>query len=278
MPTPKLPPKHTPNPDLPPPYYTELHFTIIALGSHSFTDLFAAKTTALSIVSVWQTNTGDPSLSDAKYDTLKEKLGGVVTVLNSTSAYQGLTFAHMVDRRLQGELANDKMGELDLALDGLVGAYFQFPLFRTPTDGVTHGDIMKLLYTFCKKHFDRGADTGGLGNLTWEELFYTPADPAHFSEGKLDKTLRAESGKARMQNQILPNPSERYKAFVQEDFVKALAINQCCCNYQAAHPGHYRKCAGFSGSQCSICGGTYCCLAGVQWCPNTSHVYPPPPL
>lgn len=268
---PSLPPMCKPGPNDPQKYYDELFFTIIALHSHSFTDLFAAKPTALSIVSVWQTNVGDPSLDDTKYDALKTALGNVVSVLNSTPAYQNLTFAHMVDRRLQNELANDQMTELDNALDGLVNAHFQFPLFRKPTDPVTYKDIMKLLYTLCAKHLHRTEDTnngdadkGGLGNLTWEELFYTPALRTHYSEKKINRTMKAESGAAKMQGQILPNPNPIYKDSVQKD-VAAFEDGYCCSN--VPQQSDYRKCvAPYPGYSCTFC-GQHCCIAGVQWCP-----------
>lgn len=267
LPTPSLPPMDIP--DVAPRYYPELRFTIIALSSNSFTDLFAAKPTALSIVSVWQTNVGDPSLDDTKYDALKTALGNVVSVLNSTPAYQNLTFARMVDRRLQNELANDQMTELDSALDGLVSAHFQFPLFRKPTGNVTYKDIMKLLYTLCEKHLHRTEDTnngdadkGGLGNLTWEELFYTPALRTYYSEKKINRTMKAESGAAKMQGQILPDPKPSNKDLGHENTVEV--TDQCCSN--DSQNGDYRRCIDKTGYSCTTC-GTHCCIAGVQWCP-----------
>ena len=273
----KLPTSHKPPTGTPSPYYDELHFTIVALSTQSFADLFAPDATALSITSKWQENmNNDDSLLDTKFDNLKTEVGELIAVLDSNTTYRALTFAHMIDRRLLNKLVTDSMKPLELAIDDMVQVGFQFPLFRKPTGGVSHADIMTLLYSLCEKHFAPGVNDGGLGNMNWERLFYTPADPVDFTDAKLTRTVMAVSGAARMQGNVLPSPNEKYKVFVQEEFAKALAADQCCCNFQTAHPLHYRKCASLLGSQCSICGGTYCCLAGVQWCPSpaSSHPYP----
>lgn len=265
----------------PSPYYDELHFTIIALSTHSFADLFAPSATAHSIFTKWQNNVyADYSLDSVRFGDLKAKVGAVLAVLDSTESYKQLTFADLVDRRLRDTLVSGGMQDLELALNNLVKAHFQFPLFRKLETGVTVDDILILLERICQKHLDVNKDDGGLGNLTWYQLFYTPADPTCFTKEKINNTIAFGSGMAKIQGNILPSPNEKFKVFIQsefDDFLEEAASNDlCCCNFQADHPLHFRKCAPMSGSNCDLCGGTYCCLAGVQWCPNTMHPYPYP--
>lgn len=258
----------------PTPYYDELHFTIVALSRHSFADLFAPGTTALSVVVTWQNNVyGENSLGSDSFRTLKSSVTGLYQVLSSSDAYKKLEFSTMIDKRLRDELRNE-MQDLDAALDDLESVGFQFPLIRKPSGAVTVDDVLTLLHAFCQKHIDPNSGSGGLGNMTWEQLFYVPADPTCFNEAKIANTMMKKVGAARMQGQILPSPNVRFKIFMQEEYDEFFKMdsNECCCNFNTGqHAGHFRKCADLVGSECDICGGTYCCLAGVQWCPNTSH-------
>jgi len=256
------------------PYYKELMFTIIALQTDSFVNLFDRNTRALIVFSNWLKNVEYESPSGCA-----KLLAAMRAVVTSLENYPDLSFASMVDLRLQDTLKNSH-SSVNSALETLMSENFQFPLLRTyaPTT-VERTDILKLLHLFCQKHIDPEASTGGFGNLTWYEIYYSPTDPEYFSQLKIRNTMQATFGKASMIGHIIPSPSVKFKtAFALEDYEDYVTANNlCCCNFYFVHPGHFRRCVVNPGLQCEMCtqGGYTGCCVGSNWCPTPGgHTYP----
>lgn len=236
-----------------------LNFTITALEDQSFRELFRTGMSALTVVDAWYKKTNSDLLFPRRSFG---KLRGAIEDLKAELAkpeYAGLSFATMVDYRLRGSYP-EPMAALDTIITTLIEkADFQFPLLdtRSTTPVDARFDLLEIFVVTRT-----GPDSGGLGNLTWKELFFTPAEPHNpamnsgFSQGVVQNLI------VNMQGDILPNPS--YEGCPKAD-ASILANNLCCCNNSSHGPNVFRKCSGVQQLNC-LMSGTYCSLAGTQFC------------
>jgi hypothetical protein len=224
-----------------------LHFTVTALEKQSFQTLFSNNWTARAIVGEWDSNTKRYENLDASiFRKLRESLSKLTAELNKT-VYDDLLFSEMVDYRLHGTFP-ESMNALDNRISALLDAKFQFPLFDTSNP--TPANIrMYLLKQFIP--IRTSPTTGGLGNMTWGELYNTRSE-------KYDPVANTGFSDEVIYDLVVPMQGQLFPLISYDcDKTVDLAENndKCCCN-NSAHTGKYRKCSGYlQGANCDEFGG-----------------------
>lgn len=239
-------------------YSVRLKETITILGDQTWYDWFSKNgnkggkfKSALQVVEKWKANAAGTSLF-SKVEALANHLKG-----------NALTFPELVLQIHLGVANSDITG----SVKNLVDAGFLFPLLNPSpklpplSDRLDHLNILV-------RDFD-GEKVGGLGNLTFKELFYTPAHPDHYSDSMLQMIVNAQYAG------LIPLPEMDCEAtpfidpalysaekYEPSEIIRLMVANEKCCCRTA------RTCSGqLPPANCNTC-STYCCLAGVTWCPS----------
>lgn len=263
-------PANTPNPipddELKCSYSTELKETIAVLGDQNWYDWFSdigGKGTgheyksAHEVVLAWKAN-------DARSQT---KFRSAILALEAALNGSKITFPTLIQQLHLGIASDDITDAVKLLLD----KGFLFPILNAKNKNLPPlADRLDQLLIFIKGF--EGNGVGGLGNLTFHELFYTPADSTHFSAAMIEMIDNAQSAALIPYPQVeactepdhvisidksLYMPETYSPAAIRAAFV---ANDRCCCRTS-------RKCDGIvTGATCNTCGNSACCLAGVVWC------------
>jgi hypothetical protein len=241
-------------------YSENLKHTIQTLGNQTWYDWFSSKgnkggkfKTAYDVVRDWEKNSAGTRLAPA------------VTQLASDLKGEALSFPELL---MQIHLGIASVAVSD-DVKSLLSAGFLFPLLNPSRNLPPFSERLDHLSNFVR-HLE-GPMMGGLGNLTFNELFYTPADPAHFSDSMLQMIVNAQyAGLIPLPEMDCTDDSSVPHAYFEADrydpsviIPMMLAVNKCCCRTS-------RKCDGvYPAANCNTCANTLCCLAGVTWCPTS---------
>lgn len=256
-------------------YAPQLNFTITAIGAHTFRELFHKDLLAKNEIATWYTNTS--TMTSAEYTDLRRELGELNTLL-ANGSYETLTFWKMVEGRVDGSLVTTAQ-PLDTALDELMGAHFRFPLFTERQD-LNVQSRFRALGSFALNRTN--PRTGGLGNMPFQCIYYSPAKPEYKPDGTIDPegfsdsflihtvVLAHEMG-------ILPTTELDLRAFAEETYdPNELALllssgDECCCN-NSTDPDHaiyYRRCDDNFPKGCTEVDGY--CAVGSGHCKIIHH-------
>lgn len=140
-------------------------------------------------------------------------------------------------------------------------AGMQLPCLQMSNDGRT-----TMLNFFNTSRFLDLFGQGGLGNLTMEEFYHSPADPATVSNSQIDLVVNAIEFGFFRQNAVVECDSTvvmsalHAQANAQSGADVRFAVNNTCCNKAT------RVCVSYVGLNCVMC-SSFCCLGGVNWCP-----------
>ncbi|MBL7649455.1 MAG: hypothetical protein JNK74_25035 [Candidatus Hydrogenedentes bacterium] len=269
-------------------YAPPLLFTVKAIGAYTFRDLFHRDLFAKDVIATWYANTS--GLTGPEYNDLRQELRDL-NQLFVDGGYNDLKFWKMVEGRVDGSLATTAQS-LDTAIKDLMAANFRFPLFTKRQDLNVEGRL-RALGSFALNRVN--ARTGGLGNMSFQCIFYSPAkseykrktdgsleldqmgnpilDPEGFSDSFLIHTvvLAHEMG-------ILPETEFGKFTFVeaQDDTPEAVIFSgggdECCCNNSTdpTHEAFYRTCVDIYPRGCTEVGGI--CVVGSLHC-KTVHFH-----
>jgi len=195
------------------------------------------------------------------FEILRKSLEDVKNELNKDE-YESLKFHEMVDFRINRNFPSSKH-PLDDKINNLVKAGFRFPLFDVGSR-LSVNDRLKLLNKFVQIHTE--PSTGGLGNLTWEQIYHVQAMPFNVETKKGFKKEFIDDFVSAMHNQIIPIPL----VDCREMNIHTLFAgnNHCCCNNSAHGSLKFRRCTGFGELNCIPANGSSFCSVGSQFCPS----------
>lgn len=181
--------------------------------------------------------------------------------------------------------ASAALGQLETALDGsslpfwriftldtsvpqpvyqglrrLATAGMQLP-FLALTDQAKN-DMLQL---FLQSNFLSLFSQGGVGNLTMQEFYHTPADPETVSDDQVSQVISAinigffrTDFVVQCQSDVVA-ASYPGAAASEKSSIHLATANMCCSKTT-------RVCVSFAGLTCNMC-GSFCCLGGANWCP-----------
>ena len=291
-------------------YAPKLLFTLDVTVDQTMRDYFDRRKTAISVVTDWNRRAGaiQPNQygPDVDVPAFQAQFGALVQQVAALRPGQAdPPFVAILEARHR----YDKLP----AITELLNLGFRFPLFEKGSlfgkpSMITRMVRLKQQATDHDAFLDihTGRESGGFGNMSLHDLFFTPSTPKEYSDenGRLNGIPGEIGSKVgplitlAQDNYIIPKPelaqpcagggggrdgsakSSQVSApegnkptagrrqLAANDPVGG-AANQCCCNTSAHGSKEYHTCATKTGPDCNMC-GTSCCVAGVFYCTSAS--------
>lgn len=212
------------------------------------------KTLARAVVHQWLVNF--QSLSGNDYPAVDwATAGATLNRLEDLLSQQQVAFWKVFT--VQSDVSPEIMDQFQR----LDSAGLQLPYLR-----LTEGARIQMHQFFMTSNFLSLFNQGGLGNLTLDDFFHTPADPATVSDDQITQMITAINLGFFRRDFIIDCEKNSTTAALHVTSERGkggnvhLAVSNMCCSKVT------RTCVSLNGLVCTMC-STFCCLGGVNFCP-----------